>query len=701
MTRDRKVTQQRAACRGVGVSRAALTVCVCLFSGAAFLIGLLGLASWASAADADSWLNASDCGASGSQATTTAATVAGSHQITVAAVGDFRVGQGVMVSKCNIHASYATLWGPRKDCAAVGPLQDFVELRGYDGSQGSWVCCVLDIAPSDQPAFRWTDDLGRTWNGEGTKVTYDWQPLDKGLEVRFKQITPGTKWSQQVPGRDGMQSREKEFNSWSEGYSVVISYRDQLVTTIQRIEGQALTLKDAANRTVADAVVRHHDGRALQAAIERALKEKRNLHLPAGTYRISGPLKVNDAPAITIQGANAGDTVVDISEGQGACFILNNGTEVTVRNLSLIGHTGFQDRDQCNELPTQGGAALWGQYFRECAALSVHHTERVLVENCHARRMASECFGGWGRSRSGRQEPAQYTKSMTLLRCSVEDGGRNAFNPNDLSENFSVLHCRVRDVGGCTLECPARFSRFIGKIYVRGTCNPRVTGIRLVEPALNLNVHNNLIRNCGTGIVADRARSTVSQVIDPQTFTAFGRVPKERRQSHRYRGWPLVWLQDGKVVGQSVIEFFDPETLRFRLTAPAEIKVGAVFEVYPRNGANWNLHDNTLTGCLRPVVLSSYGSDSSLFKENLISRGDATGVKSAIEVRGLFKLIGNHVSGFDEQGSTALSLITDPLGRTTRNVYRDNIFEGCTNVVAEGQRALWDAAKPKGNIGLE
>ena len=46
------------------------------------------------------WLNARDCGASGSTFQTSAATTSGSGQITVANVGDFKVGQGaMMVSK--------------------------------------------------------------------------------------------------------------------------------------------------------------------------------------------------------------------------------------------------------------------------------------------------------------------------------------------------------------------------------------------------------------------------------------------------------------------------------------------------------------------------------------------------------------------------------------------------------------------------
>jgi hypothetical protein len=112
------------------------------------------------------------------------------------------------------------------------------------------------------------------------------------------------------------------------------------------------------------------------------------------------------------------------------------------------------------------------------------------------------------------------------------------------------------------------------------------------------------------------------------------------------------------------------------------------------------LHDNTITGCLKPVVLDSYGSETSLLKGNIVTRGEATGVKAAVEVRGMFELIGNHLSGFDEKDSTAVSLVADPLGRTARSLYRNNIFEKCSRVVTESQKGLWEAAKPEGNAFL-
>jgi hypothetical protein len=743
------------------------------------------------AADRAGWLNARDCGASGSRYQTTAAATAGSNQITVADVGDFKVGQGVMVSKCNVRYTHKSLWGPRGKYAGSRPLKEEVEVRGYDGSAGSWVVYLLDVAPGLPSKFRWTDDLGRTWH-PAIPITYDWQPLSGGTEVRFQKF------------------------DWQDGYTVAIAGRDQLLSTIESIDGKVLTLRDPANRTAADAVVRHNDTAALQDAVDRAINEKKNLFVPLGHYSLSGAVVVRKPSAFVIEGENSVDTVLDLSEGEGSCLKLDGGTEATVRNFTMLGHMGFADRDQAGVMRTQGGTAVWGFYFKKCNAVYITATERVLVENCHARRMSMECFYSQGPSRSGTREPKAYTKAITYLRCSVEDCARNAFNNNDEAENTSMLYCRIHDVGGCSWEGASRFVRFIGnyvrnggtvamgnirsraehlerlgsgqhiiadnvfesncpyggcmiraaacatqvivrnnifvnfnssavdmsgdtgtrdlpaesalitgnifdmtaidepsqkrtavnvtashvtvsdnQVYVRGDCDPLLTGISLREDALNLTVHDNLLRNCGTGIIAGRLQGLVGEVIDNLTFLRReGRTPPlARRNSHRYRGWNVVWLKKNKEpAGTSVIDVFDPETCQFKLQEPREMKVGDAFEIFPPVAANWNLHDNTVTACQQPIVLDAYGSPTSLLKDNLISRGTVRGVKQAVQLRGRFAVVGNQISGFDEPDSAALGLYPDRLGKPLDILVRGNIFQHCTFVAAERQPELWNAA---------
>ncbi|MEI6501834.1 MAG: hypothetical protein WCP21_12505, partial [Armatimonadota bacterium] len=234
------------------------------------------------------------------------------------------------------------------------------------------------------------------------------------------------------------------------------------------------------------------------------------------------------------------------------------------------------------------------------------------------------------------------------------------------------------------------------QIYVRGQFDPRVTGIRLGEPALHLTVHGNLISNCGTGLITGRASSRVTQVIDPTTFMESS-LPLEWRYTHQYQGWNVAWLSGGKVTGTSVIEAYDPATLRFKLTAPRELKVGDGFEVYPSGPANWSLHDNTITGCLSPVVLDNYGSVTSQFSRNLISRGGAVSVKAAVSVQGWYKLLGNQISGFDEPGGVGLQLVPDKLGKPLPNVYRGNSLQHCTVGVSESVAGLWEVSVRDGN----
>jgi hypothetical protein len=239
------------------------------------------------------------------------------------------------------------------------------------------------------------------------------------------------------------------------------------------------------------------------------------------------------------------------------------------------------------------------------------------------------------------------------------------------------------------------------QIYVRGQYDPQVTGIRLAESALHVGVHDNLIRHCGVGIVSNRVGAAVSEVVDGRTFLTPGRaVPLERRQSHRYRLWNLAWLSGSQPQTLSTIEAFDPETLQFKLARPHAMKVGDRFEVFPPS-ANWNLHDNTITGCAQPVTLDNYGSETSLFRDNIISRGEAQGVQQAVVVSGRFQFTGTHISGFDEKDSAALTLNPDGLGRPCPSVYRDNVFQGCTAVLRENGKGLWESSTTEGNVFID
>jgi len=114
----------------------------------------------------------------------------------------------------------------------------------------------------------------------------------------------------------------------------------------------------------------------------------------------------------------------------------------------------------------------------------------------------------------------------------------------------------------------------------------------------------------------------------------------------QYHGWQLNWLKAGKPVGSATIENYDFTTLTFTLAAPADLKPGDLFEIHPPQ-LNWDIRGNTFSGCLNPVVIDAIGSESSLIRDNLISRGDAPDTTTAIRLtRGQFELTGNRLSGF-------------------------------------------------------
>jgi hypothetical protein len=95
-------------------------------------------------------------------------------------------------------------------------------------------------------------------------------------------------------------------------------------------------------------------------------------------------------------------------------------------------------------------------------------------------------------------------------------------------------------------------------------------------------------------------------------------------------------------------------------------------------------------------VLDSYGSVSSLFTGNTITRGEATGVAEALTLRGRFDLLGNTFDGFNEPKAVALGLYLDRLGQAPSNLYRGNVFTDCGTIVAEQQPGLWEGGNQRG-----
>jgi len=171
--------------------------------------------------------------------------------------------------------------------------------------------------------------------------------------------------------------------------------------------------------------------------------------------------------------------------------------------------------------------------------------------------------------------------------------------------------------------------------------------------------------------------------------------------AHCYRDWELIWtsgVHNGKI---SRIGSYDPTTTAFTLVDPHDLRSGDHFDIIPADDANWNIHNNTVTGCAQPVVLDSYGSASSTFKDNIITRSQAKEVLEAIVLGGRFKILRNQVSGFDEDGCSALLLNADKAGRSYRDIIGGNTFERCAALVKESKQGLWANALTSGNIFLD
>ncbi|MBM4085150.1 MAG: hypothetical protein FJ272_10210, partial [Planctomycetes bacterium] len=654
------------------------------------------------------------------------------------------------------------------------------------------------FAGANPPTFRWSDDLGLTWKEPAVPVTGDWQKLSGGVEVKFAL---------------------KDF--WTEPCVVSFGGRDQLISTIMEIKGNAVTLADATPLTAKGCVVQHTDSGPLQLAFDRAAGEGRNVFIPAGRYRLTSGLRLNNADGLTVEGENEEQTVLDISNGDGACISVVGGTSVAIRNLRFRGFSGFAERKQMGHMRVHGYAHMWGFYVKHCNAIGIRSPERLRVENCHATGMSAECFYSGSASRSGNREPARYTKSIVYQNCTVTDCARNAFNNNDMAENTAVLYCRVQDVGGCTWEGASRFVKFVGnyvrnagtvamgnirsrdenfdilpsgqhivahntfeqemaygacairssagstpvvisnnifinfntsaveasgfgddrnlpaantiitgnamdltcvrdtsrsrfgvsvsaddaiisdnQIYVRGGPDPNVKGIVLQEPARNLVVHDNLIRGCAVGLLATRQTGTVAEALDARTFRSGGGLPWPRRRTHAYRGCQIAWMPrgDAPLALGPEIETFDPDQGVFRLTADCELKRSARFALYSPQGFNWNIHHNVINACAQLVNLDVFGGPTAVFADNLLSRGEARDVKTAVAIRGQFKIAGNQFAGFDEPDSVALMLHPDPFGKTPRFVCRDNVFDRCPTPIGEGAEGVWKAAIKGGNV---
>ena len=405
----------------------------------------------------EGYLNAKDFGAAGSLFSTRAHSVAGSAAIVTEEIGDFKVGDEVFLRGVDPHIESAVLF-ERKDMSVANrrpwkhcqPLDGRVEFDGYDGSQGDWVVYFIDMWPESPDTFRWSNNFGIDWH-DGIPYSDGWTVIDGSVRVKINDF------------------KERE---WGCTAAIVCSSRK--ISTVYSIDGNTLTLSDTLS-TSGTLEVMHSDSAAIQRAIDAALEQKKSVFLPNGRYRLTSTLVIKEPSGFTFEGESAGETVIDDSLGmlgierlEGSCFSFIGGEDATLKNLTMFGCYGFAERARGANLFCKGGTSVYGFYFQKSNATCIINTKRVLVENCHAKRMSAECFYSMGKPRELAESGDRYTRSITYRDCSVIDCARNAFNNNDKAEGTSIINCRIENVGNAAWEGASRFVKIQG-CYIKNT----------------------------------------------------------------------------------------------------------------------------------------------------------------------------------------------------------------------------------------
>lgn len=416
----------------------------------------------------NSWINAKDFGAAGSEFIAKGKSSASSCEIELDNIGNFKPGDEISASGCFLHY-YGMLYNEKEPYLAKNQtrLRGEIEFRGLENEKCHQTF-VLHFRKTDPVTYSWmaVDPKYQTlrpteptlhcvwaWQGTNLPVIEEWVPLVDGVEMRFRR------------------------KDWKPGECVSFHARNRLLATILEVRGNMIMLDKDANISSENIIVRHHDQTALQRALDAAVAEKKGLLIPAGHYRLSSGLWLKHASA-RIEGIDREHTILDVSDDQSAVFWIAGGKEVIIRNLSMVGHTGFLELPSNYVFYTETGYAFWPTANQQmevmgCSAVNAVSTEYLLCEDLNVSRMASEAFYLHGSDRGGRQPyiqhehegipglSDQYQRTCIFNRCNVTDCGFNAFNNNDFSENTSILHCRVERVANFC-ENASRFTRMIG-----------------------------------------------------------------------------------------------------------------------------------------------------------------------------------------------------------------------------------------------
>jgi hypothetical protein len=481
-------------------------------------------------------------------------------------------------------------------------ISDEIEFCGYDGEDSDFVVYVVDMCPEMPGIIRWSRDFGRSW-------TDNVPIIDKKAELDL-----------------GRYLIINDFEDYRFGCTAVFVCSSRSVARIIEISGRSIRLSLTASRS-AECTIAHSDSFGIQSAVDEAIRSDKNVYFPSGTYRLTNSTFINRARSITLEGESAASVILDDSiaglDGTldmlgGVCFSVSDSDEVNIRNFTMIGNCSFADRDIAGCIKTRGvePSKVYGFYYMRTNALQSCNVERLYVENCHARKMSAECFYAKGAPRTVENEPERYQKSLTYMRCSVEDSARNAFNNNDLSENTSVMYCRIRDVGGCAWEGSSRFVKIVGN-YVRragpiamGNLRSRDAEHERLGTAQHIVSDNVFEEGVCYGSAAVVVGAGASQVIiKNNTFVNFNSSGINLFGTSQYSDLPPEHII---VTGNSMdmTAIYGESKKRYGIRAEASYVTVADNQIYTRGcdpdenltcietsnlSVNTNIHDNTLT----------------------------------------------------------------------------------------------------------
>jgi len=190
----------------------------------------------------------------------------------------------------------------------------------------------------------------------------------------------------------------------------------------------------------------------------------------------------------------------------------------------------------------------------------------------------------------------------------------NAFDMT-ATENESESRCAIRITNNFVTVAD-------NQIYIRGERDEKVSGIEISDDVTRVQIHDNTIAGCGKGISSERVYGKVGLVVSDKVFyREEGRQGEEtkpmllRRRSHGYRGWKLRWTNDGS---ESVIDYFDAETLTFNLKEGRTLNTGDEFMIYSDVSAPWNIHDNIIDDCDVSIDLDTEVGRTAAVRNNII-----------------------------------------------------------------------------------